>query len=432
MRRASIRGAKAAGGGYLGEVLVLAAICLLATPATVGAAFPGQNGRIAFEYQPPGGDTEIHAMDSDGQNQIPLTANGVDDFAPAYSPDGERIAFTREDATGTTGAIFVMDHDGQNPTPLTSGDFFDVHPSFSPDGQRIVFQRSVSSNESEIFVMGANGENPTPLTSDPALDLTPSFSPDGQSIVFVRGTLADLNVFVMGPNGENQTPLTGTPDLDFDPSWSPDGQRIAFQRNESGGDVRNYVMDASGANQTPLRTNPFTDFDPFFSPDGQRIVFGAGVSSGDFHIFVMDADGQNAVPLTSDPGEASGPNWQPLNPPACDLTGEPKQKSVKRVSLIIACANENATLVAEGSGKAPKGAVASKAKRFTIPPVTAQVPENTPTTLTLKIPKKGKKALKEAAKAGKKGRATITGTLTDDLGQSAQDSFAVKFKPKKK
>jgi hypothetical protein len=86
----------------------------------------------------------------------------------------------------------------------------------------------------------------------------------------------------------------------------------------------------------------------------------------------------------------------------------------------------------EGSGKAPKGAVASNAKKFTIPPVGAQVPEGTSTDVTLKIPKYGKKALKKAAKAGKKGKATITAALTDDLGQSSTATFKVKFKPKKK
>ena len=56
---------------------------------------------------------------------------------------------------------------------------------------------------------------------------------------------------------------------------------------------------------------------------------------------------------------------------------------------------------------------------------------NVPTTVTLKIPKGAKKALKKAAKAGKKGKATITATIVDDLGQSATDTVAVTFKPKK-
>ena len=46
--------------------------------------------------------------------------------------------------------------------------------------------------------------------------------------------------------------------------------------------------------------------------------------------------------------------------------------------------------------------------------------------------KKGKKLLKKALKAGKKPKGSVDVTATDDLGQSAQDQFKVKLKPKKK
>jgi hypothetical protein len=185
------------------------------------------------------------------------------------------------------------------------------------------------------------------------------------------------------------------------------------------------------------------DYDPVFSPDGAEVAFSReAVGMPTFgNVFTAASSGvnQGITPVTTNTTpnsfEVNG-SWQPLNPPSCELGADAKQKSLKQVSLTVTCTNENVTVVAEGSGKAPKPkaglALASKAKRFTIPPVTAEAPEGTPTTVTLAIPKKGKKALKKAAKAGKKGKATITATLTDDLGESSQDSFAVKFKAKKK
>ncbi len=117
------------------------------------------------------------------------------------------------------------------------------------------------------------------------------------------------------------------------------------------------------------------------------------------------------------------------------MTGNAKQKSVKQVEPVVTCSNENASVVVEGSGSAPKvqrGAAASKAKKFTIPPVSAQAPAGAPTTITVPLPKKARKVLKKATKAGKKGRATLTATLTDDLGQSSSATLDVKFKRKKK
>jgi len=246
----------------------------------------------------------------------------------------------------------------------------------------------------------------------------------------------------MNPDGSGQTPLTtgSATSEDFEPDFSPDGQRIVFYRQDGVAQADIWVMNADGSGQAQLTSGPDNDLNPAFSPDGTRIAFTREDSAGTFsNILLADPAGlnQNVTPLTSSspPVFDFDPTWQPLNPPSCELTGKATQKSLSQVSVTVTCPQENATAVLEGSGKAPrapKGAVASKAKKFTIPAVTTQIPEGTPTAVTLKIPKKGKKALKKAAKAGRKGKATITATLTDDLGQSSEDSLAVKFKAKKK
>jgi hypothetical protein len=193
-------------------------------------------------------------------------------------------------------------------------------------------------------------------------------------------------------------------------------------------------MDADGQNQVPLTSNSRDDFHPAFSPDGQRVVFARDVFTSNA-IFVMDPDGQNQLPLTSDSDSNLNPSWQPLNPPACDISGEQKQKSAKQVRVTITC-SEDASVTAAGELKAPKapklGAGGSKSKQVDLQPVTQEVPANTPTLVTLSPSKKGKKLLKKALKAGKKPKGSVEITSVDDLGQSAQDSFPVKLKPKRK
>jgi hypothetical protein len=148
--------------------------------------------------------------------------------------------------------------------------------------------------------------------------------------------------------------------------------------------------------------------------------------------FVMDADGQNESPLVTGPDNEFSPDWQPLNPPSCSLTGPSKSKSVKEVVVTVLCSeNANAAATGELTAKAPKLrlAVASKKKHVPLPPATASVTPGTPTAITLAIPKKGRKALK---KSGKPGTATIAVTLTDDTAQSSTLTQTIKVKPKKK
>ncbi len=70
-------------------------------------------------------------MNADGSGQRRLTRNGARSVAPAWSPDGQRIAFER------LGDVYVIDADGTGERRLSQ---IGTHPSWSPDGQKIAFE----------------------------------------------------------------------------------------------------------------------------------------------------------------------------------------------------------------------------------------------------------------------------------------------------
>jgi Tol biopolymer transport system component len=425
-------------GAKFGAAVLTAVAGLALVPPVAGATFPGTNGKIAFVRDEFGMDEEIFVINPDGSDAVALTSNSLDeDYDPSFSADGEKIAFGRGPVSGggSPGSIWVMNSAGGEQTQLTFSALpqDDVQPAFSPDGDRIAFVRGTSTDP-EIFLMNANGSNQAPLTDNALADSEPQFSPDGQRIVFVRNDGSDTEIFIMNSDGSGQTPLTDNSFIDEAPSFSPDGQKIVYVRHEGPPDREIFVMNPDGSNQTPLTSSPEENFRPVFSPDGEKVAFTRVLPTAVFTLFTMNADGSAQAPLTGDPAfDDTTPDWQPLNPPACDLSAPTKQKSFGVVTTAITC-SENARVEASGQGKAPRApklATISKAKRFTLEPTTVEVQADQPTVLTLTVPKKGKKALKKAAKAGKKGKATVTTTATDDLGETTQDSLAVKFKKKK-
>ena len=124
---------------------------------------------------------EIYVMDADGSNEERLTTNKAEDLYPAWSPDGEKIAFT-SDRDGYID-IFVMNADGTAPKNLTNYISADVEPAWSPDGTKIVFTSSRKTSGSSsagpdtlrdslgwgtllynIFVMNADGTDVKELT----------------------------------------------------------------------------------------------------------------------------------------------------------------------------------------------------------------------------------------------------------------------------
>ena len=275
----------------------------------VQAGFPGANGKIVFmskldlliNY-------EIYTVEPDGSGQTRITFNRGTN--PAWSPDGSKIAFERNDH------IYIMNADGSGATQVTSSTDYNDEPSWSPDGTKIAFAASTSEfDPSDIYVINTDGSGLTQLTSDSLYDFGPVWSPDGSKIAFSREPEGDvLEIFVMNSDGTGVTQLTDNDMTDDFPSWSPDGSKIAFSSIVSGTtEIR--VMNADGSGLIQLTDNSFNDFMPSWSPDGEKIAF-ASTRDGDsvYDIFIMNNDGSNVMRATSNNAHDIGPDWQAIEP----------------------------------------------------------------------------------------------------------------------
>ena len=92
-----------------GLAVVLAAGVWASAAQSVEAAFPGANGRIAFQSNRDG-DYEIYVMNPDGTNPVGLPKNGAWEGETAGSPDGEGIAIVTDRHGGFDHEeLYVMD-----------------------------------------------------------------------------------------------------------------------------------------------------------------------------------------------------------------------------------------------------------------------------------------------------------------------------------
>ena len=190
----------------------LAALFVLLTAGQAHAAFPGQNGKIAYDrYDAETDETVICLITPGGSPQCPFVA-GV---APAWSPSGTKLAYTG-------GGIWTVDASGAGAAPLTSGP--DDNPTWSSGGLRIAFSRfsnaCVPTCVGEIYVINTDGTGETPLTNDTVDDDAAAWSPDGRRIAWERAG----SIWTMKPDGSDKVDLG--PGLD--PNWSPDGTKLTF------------------------------------------------------------------------------------------------------------------------------------------------------------------------------------------------------------
>jgi Tol biopolymer transport system component len=292
--------------------VVFVAGLFAAAPAL--GAFPGENGKIAFDSDRHGGDGDIWTMDPDGRHLVNLTAKSkANDIAPNWRADGRRIAFQSNRVTATNPEgdfeIFIMKADGSHQRQITFNALDDERPAWSPDGRRIAFTRDFEPIQGEVdfdlFTMNADGTDQRNLTSSPGvLDVDPGWSPDARRIAFISDRDGDFDVYTMRPNGSSVSQLTFNDASEFHPDWSPDGRMITFTTDRDG-DFEVYTMRANGGDQTNLTANPAGDDGvSAWSPDGEKIVF----LSGNLH--TINADGSGRVRLTRGPAFES--DWQPL------------------------------------------------------------------------------------------------------------------------
>jgi Tol biopolymer transport system component len=312
---------------------VVTATALLSGAHDGHTAFPGANGRIAFESERDG-NGEIYSMEPDASDQRRLTQNPAADTDPAWSPDGTQIVFTSN--RDGNDEIYKMNADGTGQTRLTTSPGSDSNPAWSPGGRNIVFA-SQRDGQAEIYVMNADGTGQTRLTNNNAPDAVPAWSPDGSKIAFTSSRDGQAEIYVMNVDGSNQTRLTNDPGSDVSPAWSPDGSKIAFASNRDG-NYEIYVMNADGSGQARLTRNLEIDLDPAWSPDGKQLTFTTN-RDGNYEIYAMDTDGTAQTRLTTGAAPDSTPDWQPVLIKYV-LTGEPElrgrwHESVFRGALAV-------------------------------------------------------------------------------------------------
>ena len=236
-----------------------------------------------------------------------LTFSEAIEEYPAWSPDNETIAFSREESG--IRSIFVKNILSGEEHRLTKGDYDDIQPTWSPEGNIVLFVRSrnrkVKLEPGDVFGIFLDGDvwaidvatqRETILIQKA---FNPDCSPDGKRIAFDASWAGPRRIWAVDRLGHNPQQLTSDVSEGIShvrPRWSPDGSRIVFQNIErTKFDVR--VLDLANGKTNWITNDAVQDLNPDWSPTGRFIYF-SSYRGGGINIWraVMSPQGTNAGP----------------------------------------------------------------------------------------------------------------------------------------
>jgi Tol biopolymer transport system component len=244
-------------------VLGLAAVAVIAAVAFLAGRFLSPGGGEGVR-----GDVPMRLAQ--------LTFDRDLEYQPSISPDGSSFVYVSS-ADGDDGDIYLRRVGGETSICLTAdAEENDRMPAFSPDGERIAFRSGRGGGG--IFTMGATGESVRRLTD---FGFNPSWSPDGRSILVTTEPLYDptgretrSQLWRVDVATGERVKLTREGDDVVQARFSPSGGRIAYWGLPEGTGKRVlYTMSAEGGDVVALTDDDAMNWNPVWSPDGQSLYF---------------------------------------------------------------------------------------------------------------------------------------------------------------
>lgn len=274
----------------------------------VRGAFATRIAYVSVSGDPPIQHYQLVVADADGYNPRVILESGEPIMSPAWSADGKWITYVSFESR--LPAVYVQQLDSGMRRLVSARAGTNNAPAFSPDGRKLALTLSGSGGNLDIWLLDLATQQLKRLTDDPAADTEAAWSPDGASIYFTSDRAGGPQIYKLDvANPSRVQRITFDSSYDARPAISPDGKHLAFIALE-GHDYRIAVKDLASGNVTVL-SHGHLDQSPSFAPNGQSIIY-AGRDGDNDTLQTVSVDGLVTQRLSGGPGQVREPAWGPF------------------------------------------------------------------------------------------------------------------------
>ena len=249
---------------------------------------------------------KLQVADYDGANPTSIAQSKEPIMSPAWSPDGQKIAYVSFE--NKVSEIFIQTLKTGERRSVAKYKGINGSPAWSPDAKRLAITLSKDGN-SDIYILTLADLSLRKLTRSWAIDTEAAWSPNGRQILFTSDRGRRPQIYIMPSNGQGSAKrLTFDGNYNARGAFSADGKSIVMVQGAQG-NYRIAVLDlATGANAV-LTDGPL-DESPSFAPNGQAIIYAR--RKGDNEVLsTVSLDGQTKLDLQHATGKVREPAWVP-------------------------------------------------------------------------------------------------------------------------
>ena len=274
----------------------------------VRGAFSTRVAFVSAEGTPPKQRYKLIVSDYDGENQQPITSSDEPIMSPAWSPDGQSLAYVSFESKAS--AIYVQSVRTAERKRVSARAGINGAPAWSPDGKTLALTLSRKDGDVDVYTLDLNSQVLTRMTFDPGIDTEPSWSSDGKKLYFNSDRAGGPQIYeidVSNPNRATRVSFEGS--YNARPRVSPDGKQLAVVHLDRG-NYRIAVIDLASKGLQVLSEGR-QDESPSYAPNGAVLIY-ATQEKGKGVLATVSTDGRTAERFTNTVGEVREPVWAPF------------------------------------------------------------------------------------------------------------------------
>ncbi len=250
----------------------------------------------------------LQISDIDGYGPQTILTSSEPVMSPSWAPDGERVAYVSYENNGSP-AIFVFEIYTKKRRMVSHHEGINGAPAWSPDGKKLALTLSKGTNP-DIYILDLASDKLQRITKNYAIDTEPAWSPDGNNIVFTSDRGGNPHIYQYNLIDRKIKRITFEGRYNARASFSPDGKLLTFiHRLDKHFNVAVMEM-STGAVQ--ILSEGRLDESPSFSPDGGMIIYATEDRYRGI-LATVSVDGSVKQRLAMQKGDIREPAWAPFN-----------------------------------------------------------------------------------------------------------------------